>query len=557
MNRIFNYKTRIFCCALMIFSVALLHFAGFRSNTTNAQKFEASAPETNTPQTLPFSQNWTTTTLISANDDWSGVPGVVGYRGDDLTTTIGIDPRSVLLNGSGTPVDVNANQTNPNTFATGGVTEFDTLANSSVALTGSGTADAPHIVFHLNTTGLSNIQFVCNIRDLDASADDATQQVDVQFRVGGTGDYTSISGGYIADATTVNTATQVTPLNLTLPASADNQSLLEIRVMTINAPGNDEWVGVDDVSVTGGSSEPSDAPVDMDGDGTTDHVVVRNTGGGPNGQITWFSNLSDGGEQTNAWGLASDFFVAADFDGDAKDDVAIWRPGAPFTAGFYILQSETSTLRSEAFGQTGDDPTVVGDYNGDGDDDIAVYREGTGPGGQSTWYYRTAAGGPVFAMNWGQTGDFPAPGDYDGDGSADFYIQRNGGAQGHFWGRTAAGAVSVTAFGLPSDVIVPGDYDGDGSTDIAVARAVSGQIAWFYQPSSGGGFVSFFHGASGSDFPAQGDYNGDGRTDAAIWRQNADSTQNFFFIRNSANGAVNTFEWGQQNDYPVANYNTH
>src|SRR6516164_971169 len=30
------------------------------------------------------------------------------------------------------------------------------------------------------------------------------------------------------------------------------------------------------------------APVDFNGDGKTDFVVVRNTGGGANGQLTWF-----------------------------------------------------------------------------------------------------------------------------------------------------------------------------------------------------------------------------------------------------------------------------
>ena len=38
--------------------------------------------------------------------------------------------------------DVNANQTNPNTFTTGGVTEFH-IANPTIALAGSGTAKAP------------------------------------------------------------------------------------------------------------------------------------------------------------------------------------------------------------------------------------------------------------------------------------------------------------------------------------------------------------------------------------------------------------------------------
>jgi hypothetical protein len=37
-----------------------------------------------TAQTLPFSQNWSNTGLITTSDDWSGVPGIIGYRGDGL-----------------------------------------------------------------------------------------------------------------------------------------------------------------------------------------------------------------------------------------------------------------------------------------------------------------------------------------------------------------------------------------------------------------------------------------------------------------------------------------
>jgi len=40
-------------------------------------------------------------------------------------------------------------------------------------------------------------------------------------------------------------------VSVTLPAAADNQAQLQIRVITTNASGNDEWVGIDDISITG------------------------------------------------------------------------------------------------------------------------------------------------------------------------------------------------------------------------------------------------------------------------------------------------------------------
>ena len=73
-----------------------------------------------TYQTLPFSQDWTDTNLITTDDDWSNVPGILGYRGDGLTGSTGTDPQTILGDGSTTPIDVLADETNPNTLTTGG-----------------------------------------------------------------------------------------------------------------------------------------------------------------------------------------------------------------------------------------------------------------------------------------------------------------------------------------------------------------------------------------------------------------------------------------------------
>lgn len=205
-----------------------------------------------TAQVPPFTQNWTNTGLITTNDDWSGVPGIIGYRGDSLTSSPGSDPQLTVADGSMTPVDVNANQTNPNTFITGGVSEFE-ITNPVVALQGSGTADAPHLVIHLNTTGFSGINVAYNLRDIDGSADNAVQAIALQYRVGGAGNYTNVPAAFVADATTgPNQATLVTPVSVTLPAACDNQPLLEVRIITNDAVGSDEWVGIDDINITAG-----------------------------------------------------------------------------------------------------------------------------------------------------------------------------------------------------------------------------------------------------------------------------------------------------------------
>jgi subtilisin-like proprotein convertase family protein len=315
---------------------------------------------------------------------------------------------------------------------------------------------------------------------------------------------------------------------------------------------------------------PDDAPVDMNGDGLTDFVIVRNTGGGPGGQITWMTNLNGIGPIQGAqWGLQGDEFVPADYDGDDKDDIAVWRPLPGTGSTWYVLNSATQTARVEQYGLSTDDPSVVDDYDGDNKADLAVYRSGTvacpAAGCESNWFYRTTAGGPVTTVRWGQNGDFPVPGDFNGDGKADFCVQRNaGGGQGRFFvGYNAGGTLPPVVqpsfvFGASTDVILPGDYDGDDKTDICVIRGIGGQINWFYHPSDGSADVLYqVFGNSATDFPVPGDYDGDGRIDLAVWRPDIDPTQSFFFFRKTSNGAINQFEWGQNGDYPPANYNNH
>jgi predicted extracellular nuclease len=211
-----------------------------------------------TPQGLPFAQNWTNTGLITVNDNWSGVPGIIGYRGDDLTTATGTDPQTLLVDGTLTPVNVVANQA-VTTNTAGGIQEIE-IANPTIAFQGSGTADAPFVLVTLNTTGFNAITVAYNLRDLDGSADNAIQQVALHFRVGTSGSFTNVPTGFVADATTgPSQATLVTPVSAILPASADNQPVVQVRVMTTNAVGNDELVGVDDIQVTGttGGGQPN------------------------------------------------------------------------------------------------------------------------------------------------------------------------------------------------------------------------------------------------------------------------------------------------------------
>lgn len=568
-------KRSIFGSLVLVAAITGLIYYGDSASAQSAasddETVKAGRPESNTPQTLPFSQDWTAD-LITTNDDWSTVPGIVGFRGDDMTPGTGTDPRTLLAEfglPAGAVIDVNINQTLPDTFATGGVAEFE-IANRVVALNGSGTGDAPYIVLYLNTTAQNNIRVSYNARDLDASADNAIQQIATQYRVGNTGNFINVPGGYIADATTGGTATQVTAVAVTLPAAANNQPEVQVRIMTTNAAGNDEWVGIDDISVTAvASPATANAAVDFNGDLKTDFSVVRGSGvnraedelDGVSGPFTWYTLLNGPGTVTGTtWGFTGDVVVTEDFDGDNKSDIAVWRSGAQ--GRFYIIRSSNGVVDVIDHGQTGDNPRVVGDYDGDGKADLAVYRPGVVVMGQPTpshwWYRRSTVGGAGCSapgacndVTFGQAGDVPAPGDYDGDGKNDFVVRRSdGGGNARFWLLTAAGVASNVPFGGVDDLIVPGDYDGDGKTDIAIARNDSGQGSWWWRPSGGGADVNVLWGDANQDEVAHGDYDGDGKTDPAVWRNGN------FLVRGSASGPIGV-PWGAAGDFPVASFNGH
>jgi Lamin Tail Domain/Bacterial Ig-like domain/Secretion system C-terminal sorting domain/Endonuclease/Exonuclease/phosphatase family/Calx-beta domain len=200
-----------------------------------------------------FIQNWSNTGLITANDNWSGVPGIQGFLGQDITTTTGTDPQTLTaVSALANDLDVIANQSST-AISNGGVAEFDGIANPTIALQGSGTADAPYIVIYLNTTGVNNIRVQYNLRDIDGTTDNAIQPVALQYRIGNTGSFTNLPAGFVSDATSgPSLATLVTAVDVTLPAACENQSQVEIRIITSNAVGNDEWVGIDDINISSG-----------------------------------------------------------------------------------------------------------------------------------------------------------------------------------------------------------------------------------------------------------------------------------------------------------------
>lgn len=264
------------------------------------------------------------------------------------------------------------------------------------------------------------------------------------------------------------------------------------------------------------------------------------------------------------WGVDGDEVVPEDFDGDDKADIAVWRQnsGDPERAYFYILQSQTSTVRIEQFGRQDDSPKVVADYDGDGKADPAVFRSNGGPNdacgvGHSVFYYRPSAspGVDFRAVCWGVPGDDETVGDFDGDERADFCVRRIVGGVGVFYLlRSSDGGFEAINWGIADDAIVPGDYDNDGRNDLALARVngTNGEIYILERDGGGTGASPIIFGNVNpdEDLLAHGDYDGDGRTDLGLWK----GTTGTFVIRRASNGTFFYFGWGAPGDETLSEW---
>lgn len=322
------------------------------------------------------------------------------------------------------------------------------------------------------------------------------------------------------------------------------------------------------------------AKMDFDGDGKTDLAVYHP--GRRNIfplQDSYFYILGSqtGQAITHQWGRAYDIHSPADYDGDGKTDVSVFRwldNNLSSTESDYYTKNTSGGNKAIHFSGFGN--IISRNYFGNQRAEIAVFdyhdisEDPVNPCLIAAFYIK--AEGSDFPVQKDLTNTClparqfitPAIFDYNADGKSDICVfiqpppasnsqnsnsvkaQDSTEKRFELWWSPVTGQYTPPdlIFNFDIDYPIPGDFDGDGIGDFAGSKNVDGSRLWRIRKSTNGEVIETIFGSS-TDLPVPGDYDGDGKTDIAVFRAG------IWYIKRSTDEAVVNFTFGNPSDIPL------
>jgi len=207
------------------------------------------------PQSIPYSQDFSS--LASTSTTYPA-----GWQGWTIATSLPAGSTSFSTNAPTTDRALTASGNASNNG--GNVYNY----NGKIGFLTTGSLDAS-IVLALNTSGQSNVQVnydVMTIRNpYDGTTNTRINEVTLQYRVGTSGTFSTLTGIEYQNNTTLQTTAVTTPQNsqskiITLPSACDNQSVVQIRWISrqVSGGGGRPSFAVDNINITGSTvSTPS------------------------------------------------------------------------------------------------------------------------------------------------------------------------------------------------------------------------------------------------------------------------------------------------------------
>ncbi len=291
----------------------------------------------------------------------------------------------------------------------------------------------------------------------------------------------------------------------------------QFAVQLSNGSGfGDQTAWFDNASYAAAGIDQRAVAGDFNGDGKDDLAVLYNYG---DGDLKFFTYLSTGSQFSTSqqwydWYAGADYidnrFVAGDFNGDGKDDVAVMFRYPSGTVNIFTFISNGSSFTRQTWNEWSADMSyvenrfVAGDFNGDGKDDTAVmFRY---PSGTVNIFAFISNGSSFTRQTWNEwSADMSyvenrfVAGDFNGDGKDDtavLFCYPNGTVNLFVFCSNGSSFTRVNWLNWSANVsyienrFTVGDFDGNAKDDAVVLfQYPSGQSNLFTFMSNGGYFT--------------------------------------------------------------------